>query len=66
MNLNDPDSGVYALARLAIISSAALLSLWICASHFDETELKSLGTIIVAVAGSEIWRKSQINGKKNE
>ena len=65
MNLNDPDSGLYALARLAIIAGAALGALWITSTQFDSTEWKAMAPIVVAVLGSEVWRRMQITEAKS-
>jgi len=44
---------VWSLIRLAILMTAAVLCLWINASNFDMTEIKSLIGIFLAASASE-------------
>lgn len=42
------------LARLAITGGWITLCLWICASQFDETELKAIGGIMLGLGGAKV------------
>ena len=57
MQLNDPNHPAWRWAMHATYLLAALTSLYLFSSTFDETELKALGAIITAVAASEAVRQ---------
>ena len=57
MQLNDPNHPAWRLGFHAVYLLAALGSLWLFSTTFDETELKALGAIIAAVAASEGFRQ---------
>ena len=57
MQLNDPNHPAWRLGFHAVYLLAALGSLWLFSTTFDETEMKALGAIITAVAASEAVRQ---------
>ncbi len=57
MQIKDPNHPAWRLGFHAVYLLAALGSLWLFSTTFDETEAKALGTIIAAVAASEGFRQ---------
>lgn len=57
MNIKDSASPFWRWAMHATYLLAALGSLYLFSSTFDETELKALGAIVTAVAASEAVRQ---------
>lgn len=52
-NLGDAKHPIWALARLLILMVTLSFVLWLNASHFDETELRSIIWVFLAAAGVE-------------
>jgi hypothetical protein len=66
MQLNDPNHPAWRWAMHATYLLAALGSLWLFSTTFDETELKALGAIIAAVAASEGFRQLVTRAGKSQ
>jgi hypothetical protein len=57
MQIKDPNHPAWRLGFHAVYLLAALGSLWLFSTTFDETEMKALATIIAAVAATEGFRQ---------
>lgn len=51
--MQSPSHPIWAIIRLAICMTALCVILWINASHFDATEIKTLSTFFFVAAGAE-------------
>jgi hypothetical protein len=62
--MQNPNHPIWGLARLLIMMAALCFVLWLNASNFDATEVKSLAMMFVAGAGIE--SVSTFLGRKRE
>lgn len=51
--MKDAKHPIWSLARLIVLMIALVITLWLNASHFDETELRSIITMFIAASGVE-------------
>lgn len=51
--ISSPKHPVWGIARLLIVMTALVVTLWLNASHFDETELKTIITMFIIAASAE-------------
>tara|TARA_E500000318_G_C3549550_1_gene208265 strand:+ start:653 stop:868 length:216 start_codon:yes stop_codon:yes gene_type:complete len=49
----DPNHPIWSFARVTVVLISLTITLWANASHFDSTELWSIGVIFVVLAGGE-------------
>jgi hypothetical protein len=49
-NANHP---IWAIIRMALILGTLIFVLWMNASHFDDTEIKTILTMFLALLGAE-------------
>lgn len=51
--MSDPNHPIWSLCRIIVVSIALTITLWANASHFDSTEIWSIGVICIVLAGGE-------------
>lgn len=51
--MNDAKHPIWAIIRLAILMVSMVIALWLNATHFDKTEMRSIITVFLAAAGAE-------------
>lgn len=51
--MSAPQHPVWSLLRLAVVMVALCVTLWVNASQFDATEIKSIVTMFLVAAGAE-------------
>lgn len=51
--LHERNHPIWSLARLVVTMVALVTTLWLNASHFDETEIKTLITMFLVAASAE-------------
>lgn len=55
--MHHPDHPIWAILKIAVICFFAAVAMWIYATQFDETEVKSLITFAGILSGSEVARR---------
>ena len=51
--IHNPEHPIWGITRLLIVMTALVVTLWLNASNFDETELKTIITMFIVAAGAE-------------
>ena len=51
--MSDPTHPIWSLLRIVVVSISLTITLYFNASHFDSTELWTIGTIFVVLATGE-------------
>lgn len=51
--IHDPKHPLWSLCRLAILMVSLVLVLWMNASHFDVTEIRTIITMFIVAASAE-------------
>lgn len=54
-NFHSSEHPIWPIIRLIVIMSALTLVLWLNAANFDETELKVIGWMFLAILGRETF-----------
>jgi len=63
--MNDASHPVWSVLRLGIVMIALTVTLWVNASTFDETEIKTIITMFLIAGGAE-WAPGLINTFRGE
>jgi predicted RND superfamily exporter protein len=53
MSMKEPSHPIWSLSRLTVVMIALVSTLWLNASHFDETEIRTIITMFLVAAGAE-------------
>lgn len=61
--MNDPKHPIWAIIRTAILLLALIVVLWVNASNFDGTELKTIVAMFLAAIGAETTTKLMSGSK---
>lgn len=61
--MNDPKHPIWAIIRTAILLLALIVVLWVNASNFDGTELKTIVAMFLAAIGAETATKLMSGSK---
>lgn len=66
MSISDAKHPLWSLIRLTILMATLSFVLWLNASHFDETEIRSITWIFIGAASIEggIQTVQRLGGKK--
>lgn len=51
--MKDSDHPIWPLIRMSLILGTLIFVLWMNASHFDDTEIKTILTMFLALLGAE-------------
>jgi len=51
--MKNADHPIWPIVRMALILGTLVVVLWMNASHFDETEIKTILTMFLALLGAE-------------
>ena len=65
--MEKPSHPIWSIARLFIVMVSLCFTLYVNASHFDETELKTIITMFLVAAGAEgvsSFLTGRVNGEK--
>jgi hypothetical protein len=65
-NIHDPDHPAWKILLHAIYLLSTLFCLWLYATEFDETEIKTLMSIAGAVTASGVIKKFVVNHPTTE
>lgn len=61
--MNDPKHPIWAIIRTVILLLALIVVLWVNASNFDDTELKTIVAMFLAAIGAETATKLMSGSK---
>lgn len=61
--MNDPKHPIWAIIRTGILLLALIVVLWVNASNFDGTELKTIVAMFLAAIGAEAATKLMSGSK---
>ena len=66
--MSDSNHPIWALLRIIVVSIALTITLWANASHFDQTELWTIGVIFFVLSGNEtaLYLISHLKPKANQ
>lgn len=62
--MKNPDHPIWAVIRMSLILGTLIFVLWMNASHFDDTEIKTILTMFLALLGAEGLSKTFAGNKK--
>lgn len=51
--MKDANHPIWAIVRMALILATLVVVLWLNASHFDDTEIRTIVTMFLALLGAE-------------